>query len=411
MVFYSDGRPWNIANLYLLQRMEMGLGEPQTVGSVATDLAAFLEFFDKNAIDWLDFNKPKLLRPTYRFLSHLRSRILIGELSATTANRRLSSVRGLYRWMMQEGFFSPTHSPWGERDLVISFDGHDGSDIRKKVITTDLKVSIPKSSDPYSGEIQDGGRLFPLTPKQQEELLKSLQALGNPEMLLIYGLSLCTGARIQTVLTFRLKHVWGSKTEEEVRIPIGPGTGIDTKYGKRMVLCMPNWFYTLLRTYAHSQRAKKRRAKAEGGDHENQFLFLSVRGAPLYHAKKDSVREQTANVHKQPKTGQGVRQFHVTRLVPYMREHFDSGFNCRFHDLRATYGMNLTDALLIEVELGRMTLDEVRNFVRTKMGHKDYATTDRYLGYRHRLKINRTASLALETRVRDLILGAIQESM
>ena len=81
-----------------------------------------------------------------------------------------------------------------------------------------------------------------------------------------------------------------------------------------------------------------------------------------------------------------VRQFINDKIIPYIREEeAKPKFRYRFHDLRATYGMNLTDEQLENVARGRISLHQAREFVRVRMCHESSATTDLYLQYRQNL--------------------------
>ncbi len=193
----------------------------------------------------------------------------------------MSTVIAFYTWLQQEKALQPEHAPWLETDRFIQLKDAAGRAYTKKVTTTNLAITASKQADPYAGLIQDGGALRPLPREEQEWVLSALGALGNTEMTLIHLMALLTGARIQTALTFRVRHALvelDGVTARELRFPVGPGTGIDTKHDKPHVLHLPKWYYRMLQTYALSPRALTRRERAAGGDHEGQYLFLSVRG-------------------------------------------------------------------------------------------------------------------------------------
>lgn len=193
----------------------------------------------------------------------------------------------------------------------------------------------------------------------------------------------------------------------EVRFPIGPGTGIDTKNNKKIVLHIPVWFYEMLQHYAVSERAKKRRLRAVGGDTEDQYLFLSIRGTPFYYSKQDAGAAEANDKHH-TKAGQAVRQFIADKVIPYIRKTYGNRkFHYRFHDTRATFGMNLVDAQLALVEKGEVTLKQALDFVRIRMAHESLATTERYLTYRSRQKLVRAAQDGWEAALRDLAAKAI----
>lgn len=412
VVLNADGSPWPEANLYLLLRLEnTPYPVMATFAGAADDLAAYRRFLDGKGIDWTDFPSTKLSRPTYRYNAYLRLAAMAGELAASTAKRRMSTVVNFYRWLIQDGAFKPTAEPWRESDRFVEFKDAHGRKVHKAVVTTDVAIRAPTQSDPYDGMLDDGGRLRPLPSEEQQWLAEALAAAGNSEMTLVHLVAWLTGARIQTVLTLRIRHVKDPVANgvTEIRIPVGPGTGVDTKGDKRQILHVPVWLYERLRNYALSERAAKRRAKASERDQPAEYLFLSNRGAPLYQSKEDSrVFNPESELHH-AKSGQAVRQFIAERVLPYIRKTYQlPEFHFQFHDLRATFGMNLTDSQLGLVEKGEITLHQAREFVKQRMGHESSSTTDRYLQFRQQQVQVRSARFQYETHLKnlaDLALG------
>jgi len=414
IVLDAEGMPWAEANVYLLSCiMESYPPSMQTYSSIANDLAAYRRYLDGSQLDWMHFPSHKLTRPTYRFSGHLKLAIASDEIARSTAKRRMSAIISFYRWLINEGVLDPAHSPWNDADSYIQLRDAHGYKFSKKVTTTDVSIHIAKQNDPYSETIDDGGKLRPLSQNEQTWLLDALISLSNTEMTLIHLFGLLTGARIQTILTFRVRHVLkGIDVNQpfELRVPVGPGTGIDTKNDKQLVLHIPVWFYQVLRTYALSERARKRRHRALGGDSEDQYLFLSIRGNPLYQSKSDSeTYNESANI-RHAKAGQGVRQFITERAIPFIRhKHSTLSFSYQFHDMRASFGMNLTDTQLELVSKGEVTLHEAREFVKNRMGHESAATTDRYLQYRKNLKFVRATIAAYDNHLRQIAERAFKD--
>lgn len=279
---------WPEASLYILHKLvESETPNMLSFEMIADDLGTFKIFADTHGIDWLQFPEIKQARPTYRFNGHLKFIVKSGERAASVARRQMGAVVGLYKWLEEEKIFIPSYPPWKESDIYVHMKDSEGRRLTKALKTTDLSIKIPKQEDPYDGLIADGGKLRPLSATEQEWVVDALICLGNFEMLLISLGTLLTGARIQTILTFRVKPgkiVSGSNDRDSVRIPVGDGTNIDTKNGKRMVLHIPPWYQKMLNIYVVSNRAVSRRQRAEGGDNPEQYLFLSQRGAPLYEA-------------------------------------------------------------------------------------------------------------------------------
>ena len=237
IVIGKDGSMWREASLYILVRVINKMSPNMTsYSAIADDLVAFNQFFEDSGINYKKFPPRKLLRPTYRYRGFLLKQVMSGGLSSKTASRRIASVVSFYRWAMEEGLIKPEHKPWEENDAYIRTNDGYGITLTKKVKATDVAVHVAQQADPYQGTIDDGGKLRPLMFEEQECLFESLIKIGNTEMTLVFLMALVTGARMQTILTFRVRHVLPilSGNEFEVRIPIGYGTGIDTKNDKRM---------------------------------------------------------------------------------------------------------------------------------------------------------------------------------
>jgi hypothetical protein len=369
VVQLADGAPWAEANLWLIDMMESKLSPNMlTFASIADDLVAFRRYLDDEGVDWLAFPANKRQRPTYRYSASIRLAVQAGELSAGVARRRMGAVVRFYRWLMTEAGFRPANAPWVESDRFIEFKDQKGFSSVIEVKTTDLSISGRRADDPWDDRIQDGGRLRPLPSSEQSALLESLAVLGNTEMTLVHLFALLTGARIQTVLTVRAKHVMRKPDEfqgDDIRLACGPGTCIDTKGGVKGVLHLPRCFYDRLYAYVHSDRARRRRQLADGGDHPDQPLFLSHRGAPLYEDRASRGPLNTGpHVRRHVKTGQAVRQFIRDELLPMMRARLGNPrYEFSFHDLRATYGLNMVDTMTANETKYIRALDQLRQLM------------------------------------------------
>lgn len=410
VVLDSDGVPWDIANIYILSRLQAtAFPEMTTFAGIADDLGAYKEFLDeKPDIDFTAFPQNKLRRPTYRYNGYLKQKLFAGEVEPSTVKRRMSSVVAFYRWMIQEGILSPDNDPWQEREYLASFKTTEGFKMSKTVKSTDLAIKAPVKDVPHEGTILDGGRLRPLPQTEQLWVLEALSYLDNTELTLIHLLALLTGARIQTVLTFRVMHVIKNYPASVAKISItcGPGHGIDTKNDVVGVLQIPRQLYGLLQTYARSTRAKNRRMKAPGGDADDQYLFLTQQGTPYYQAKIERMQFNPDLRIRHQKKGQTVRQFITDHVIPYVQAHHDPGFHYKFHDLRASFGMNETDRQLDLVEQGKIKLSDARRHVQKLLWHASSATTDLYLDYRRQMEMVWAAVDGYEAYIASLIEAA-----
>lgn len=368
-----------------------------TFHGIAQDLGAFKDWLDEHDNPdelLLNFPRIKLSRTTYRYLGFLRIQMNAREVAASTANRRISTVVAFYRWLIKEDFFQPANDPWEERSFRLTIKTKYGAEVTKRVTSTDLRVPVIKTDDPFDGTINDGGKLRPLPEHEQKWLLDTAGEIANPEMYLLILFMLLTGARIQTAATIRICHVAQlapsfaralSGGGEVLKLKIGPGTLIDTKNDKNMTLQIYRPLYEALRLYAGSSRSLIRRLRAPFGDGPDQYLFLSQQGSPYYQAKAETKVFDPALEVRHFKDGGTIRKFFSESLIPSIRQRYAPNFQMRPHDLRATFGMNQTDMQMGLVEKGIITLDKARNNVRELMGHESSETTDLYLDYRKQM--------------------------
>ncbi len=224
--------------------------------------------------------------------------------------------------------------------------------------------------------IDDGGKLRPLPVAEQKALIAALKELGNIEYSLMHYTALLTGARVMTVLTLRVRdvlrppskiHQWPHK------IRCGPGTGIDTKGDvSNVYLSVPRMLYDLLQAYAVSERAVHRRARTDRGEDPYNYLFLTQRGQPYYESKEDrnAVRDANTPLRRSALSGRPLRKFIEQSVIPLVQKKHPN-FKYRFHDQRATFGMNWIDYQMLQAgpDFGKRYL-WARDQLRKLMWHK-----------------------------------------
>lgn len=401
------GIPWLEANIYLLSRLfEADQDIARTLETLSADLTHFGKTLEAKNVNFKEFPKFRQSRPTYLYRKQIERSIELNEFSLTIGKRRMGTAIAFYRWLMSERLVQPSHAPWTERAANHSETDSHGFVKSRQVVTTDLTIRIKSGSDPHSDLINDAGNLRPLPEQEQEWLIDALAALGNTEGTLTHLIGIATGARTQTILTFRRRHVYQEIDPQvsEVRVPVGPGTGIDTKNNKRFVLFIPGWLYTKLCIYAHSDRYNRRLYRSKYRDDENAPLFLTNRGTPYYQAREETRTFNPNNDIRHTKIGQTSRQFIAERVIPYIRlKSGNSSFSYSLHDLRATFGMNETDHQMKLVNAGKITLHQAREHVKLKMAHESASITDRYLNYRANQAMVSHAQENYETHIARLM--------
>ena len=409
-VIGSDGLPWEKACLYLL---DLGIQQASDLASIqkyAVHLSEFYEFCIETGIDPFLDTSSKRKKPILLFSNQLLAHVRDGQITVKTANNKIGNVVRFFRWLIDDHGYVFKHAPFTNESVLIPFSKASGNIGHKLVLSHDARIKTAHKSDlPSEGVIVDDGRLRPLPPAEQEVLINTLAAHKNTEMVLIVLFSLTTGGRIQSVLTLRHKH-FRVETDPESAVPlaIGHGTAVDSKYSKQQVLVIPTFIQQKLATYSHSERAKKRFLKycevrniePTQEEMDECYLFLSNRGHPFYDAKSDFYKADPSQERTNLRNGDSVRKFIKQHLLPPMKEKFGQNYHFMYHDLRATFGMNIVDACNKLVDEGEMPVSEVLPFVQTRMNHADSKTTELYIKYREK---NKQAAKVIEEHQNTLL--------
>jgi len=405
MILNLDGSLWEQANLFLLDSLKsLKRVSPKTLESKSVDLVMFRRWLDTEEVDYLVVPKRIMARPTYRFCAYLHELIRNGQIKSSTAKRRMGTVQTFYRWLKSCGGVSFEYPLWREKEIFISFKDHKGFSQSKKQISTDLSFKQINNNSDFGEYIQDGGKLRPLSTDEQYQLVEALRNIANSEMTLSFMLALTTGARLQTVFTLRYCHFEAKIPDslENVRINTGNGTLIDTKYGKNIVLHIPAWLYRRIQLYLGSSRAmtRKKISKLVYEFDNHQYAFLTKSGRSYYMANTDPF----LSLYRHPPRGISVNAFIRQQLLP---ELISQGhiFSIRFHDLRATFGMNLLEDKIKSTShnsiMGREllsgdTLWSALMTVQKRLGHSSITTTERYLTFRKDFSIALTVQSEFE---------------
>ncbi|EBV3304134.1 site-specific integrase [Salmonella enterica subsp. enterica serovar Enteritidis] len=391
VILQPDGSIWRDGSLYLYSlSVEQGKKAP-TLENIAGDLCDFMNKMQEGGRDYLNFEGESYSRPTYYYKAQMKKAIQRKERSGTTgsgeklgrgtANRKITSMIGFYRWMVNTGRFKPQQAMWVSTTKYISYDDRHGFRQSREIICTDLtfrKVAAISIGD----YIEDGGKLYPIPRENQQALMAALVRLHNPEMLLIYIIALATGMRIQSILNLRyhcIRQDVGSPENKNrnalYAITIGGLTNVGAKGGKEQHVLMPAWLHYRLTIYLNSQRYKDRNMKSPIRNIYDQYLFLTRTGKPYYVAEEDSELFGYSN-----ERGSAIRQFATKILQELAKEGL--AFKYQFHDLRATFSMNLIEDNMKLVEKGEMSQLQLLDLVRRRLNHSSVDVSMRYLRFR-----------------------------
>lgn len=386
----ADGTPWFEANSFLVDQIfnKHVLNRPtDDAHRRATRLLDYKIFTEESGIDWLDFRGRRLTaRPTYRYFKHL---IEERGLSPQVVNQYTSDVYQLYQFVSGNWHDIPMERVDSVKTIKIYFQTHTGARSIERLKRSQTQ-SVPPTPKEQSGFVRDDGEVLrPLKNSEYAELKSIISSSQwSPIERLIVNFPIMTGARKQTVLTLRIKHIdrlvkAGPSNGKSFLLHAGPGTQIDTKNHKRQTLRVPAQLVQELHTYAHSPQAKERRRKfqqryekeypgLEKIADEDVYLFLSDQGNCYFMAKDDPRYPEI----KSPPRGQVVDTL-KRKLFKVASDDFPRDFY--YHWLRATFASLLWKSLLPKIKEGSLTETDAISIIQSRLHHKSRETTHNYL--------------------------------
>ncbi|MBA6419614.1 site-specific integrase [Pseudomonas sp. 5Ae-yellow] len=387
-LFLACGNPWYEANDYLLSLVKHRHPEKRPTDDLrkrASKLLDYLLFCEDENLDWLDFTGARpAFRPTYKYFYHL---INEGSRSNQVINQYTAVVYHFYDYVSRHWHDLDLKRVDTTKQVEFAVRTNAGIKLVKTEKRSQTKRVPPESPVPMGFVREDGEDLRPLCNRELGLLINAIRNLKDWSAVerMILLVSLMTGARKQTVLTMRLKHL-SSFTNDKLlpdgsyKLLAGPRTGIDTKYDKPQDLYFPKQLAEDLVTLASSSMMKKRRAKfrmkLKDGfqlSEDDTYLFLSDQGNCYYMAKSDP----RYPVVMSPQTGQVTDTLKKKLIKKLAGKPFPEDFS--YHWLRATFAFQLYQRLQVLVENQRIRPGEVIDFVQKRMHHESRETTENYL--------------------------------
>ena len=395
VIIQNDGSPSEIFNLYLLKKLQQTVQyDFKTFASIANQLVDFQRFLEDEKLDGLKFHKLKQLNAIFKYRTRLIDQANVGLISASSASGRINAVVNFYRFLVTENLVDHQRygMPFQDVYKYIAVNNEFGARRKMAIKSHDVAIHVPAKAH-NSETIVDGGELSPLTVDEQAIVLKTLQKSSREYQLMFY-LALFTGARLQTICTLRIKYLINREADSHgfIRLSVGSGTGIDTKFQKPMTLLIPNWLAQDIKIYINSEQARQRRQKSNYGDSDENYVFLTKFGTPFYTSKAEQQEliekikaSDLFSLKLKLYEGEAVRSYLKVILLPKIRLIDPKFQGFKFHDLRASFGMNLLESQLKHLPEGHNHMTAVE-YVQARMGHSNISTTLQYLNYKSRLQ-------------------------
>ncbi|PRW84826.1 integrase [Pseudomonas simiae] len=390
-IFKRNGEPWIEANSFLLDlvRNKHAHNRPTDEASrKASRLLDYLIFTENNNIDWLDFSGRRITqRPTYRYHLHLMS---LESRGPQVANQYTGVVYQFYKFVSRHWHPIELERVDTVRQINISIENSLGFVRRITVEQRSQTQKYNKTKVVPAGFVDDEGEfLRPLTNTELSYLLEVVNSNGwDAQERLIILFALMTGARKQTVLTLRVKHVEALmngrlQPEGTYILKAGPGTGIDTKNSKPQTLYVPKQLAEDLLTYVRSAYAKNRRKKfqlAYSMKHpefdliaeDDEYVFLSEQANCYYMAASDP-RYRFIKTRPMGAVTDTLKK----KLMRTVSAAFPKAFT--YHWLRATFAYQLYQHLAPRLKDRHLLPGEEISIIQSRLHHERRETTENYL--------------------------------
>lgn len=402
VIIQSDGLPWKIGNLYLIGQLDNpSLSNMKTLSARAIHLKYYLQYLEHTNQHFLDLPKQYQERVPRKFRSFLQSVIEQHDFSAQYINTILSSVAHFYNYIQNQALIPLSdieNKPFTERIISIAINNDVGLTRRISVMANDLKLKSSRKPIPSLGKLRDGGSLRPLSLEEQQIIFKAFDDdYASIELELMMRIALETGARQQSVCTLSitciktaLNYLERHSKSEHAVINTGYRYRTDSKGGRlNRLIFSRNLIYDLA-TYIDCERAEYRRKNINSfyAETEDNYIFLTRTGNPYLTAERELIdRNHSKPIWNTkapvmiPKNGQSLRN-ELEKFVNKVQKLEPNLQNFSFHDLRATYGMNIVRNLRAKGYPDSKIFDHVRQ----RLNHRSLTTTEAYLKFDSEVK-------------------------
>lgn len=384
VIIQSDHTVWELASVYLQSLLiEKSLGH-SSLESTAYALLDYLRFLEHTGLDILHLPPSEPERVTHRYRAFLLRQIRHSQTSPSTANQKITKVVQFYKFCIANKLFhkdSLRNVPYEEVEKRIIINTEFGFTKEKIVKSTNINLPVPRKH--YSVDvIKDGGVLHPLTDSEQNFLKQYLRDTASREFQLMCYLALNSGARLQTVCTIRVQSILDLKNQtadpfdDTYSLEVGANTVIDTKYGISMSIKIPTWLVSEIIAYIESKAWRDRAKLSYYGKTTNNYVFLTARGSSYYTSLTEIEDRRLSDSMKgfKPKRGLSVVT-HINQMLQKLNVEDTKVNPFTFHDLRATFGINILKAM---IRCG-FKHDQALIYLKNRMGHRFISTTMRYL--------------------------------
>lgn len=371
------------ASLWLIDLIAGPSHEHENNLSSAKALRCYFQFMQDNDMEWDEFPKVKLQRPTYAFKQHIMRQVKSGNLAYSTGNLYLGAVKRFYLWLfdnklLDREIISP---PFTLQSRSMVSHGKTGGR-RFDVTTSDMRLPQKlKGVSKPAGKVKGLRDLCPLNTQALDALKQGLLIVDKEHFSLCAFLSVLSGLREEEALTMPGHEFIGYVAAQRllnkhtVTLSIGPHNGVETKNNKRRDVDIPYALYERLCDYAAQESTSRR---ADKSSDKKPRLFISNRGSPF---RPDELTKRMSEMRKVLQAQHGITLDH------------------KYHDLRATYATEYGTRLLNS----GMSFSDVFSEVKARLGHEQDKDTLKYIQIIQSRETRKQGAVAFEAFTQEVL--------
>ncbi|WP_373019974.1 hypothetical protein [Thiomicrorhabdus sp.] len=353
-IFFKNGEPFREVNHWALDKFHGSNGNSlKTITRLMRHINSYVNWLEEHDLHWKQFPKQKKERCLLIYRGYLMDQIRSGRMQCTTAKANMASVIQFYRYAQVENLIETNQPLWQDKTQILHF--HNSVGFNRTMSVTSSELSIPCRRQ---GGLTVEGGLLPLTTENREVLLNFLKMHEMQELYLMLLLGFFVGLRSETIRTLNIEvlenYYEDPQTPNFVRINVGPGTRVRTKYDVSGQVLMPEALRQALIDYYYSERALFRRVNAVSENKE--LIFITKMGNPYSENSFTKLISDLRNKMAQ----KGLSQFK----------------NFKFHQSRATYG-----TMMMTIALENLSHTNAIAIVQDAMLHKHERTTWQYIKF------------------------------
>lgn len=385
-LYWSDGRAWDIANLWaasFYRRIQTGDMDLQTLISKMYSERTYMQYLEDNDLEWTYFPLTQSERCLHRFCSHLNGARKRGVMTYRTAKTKMGNTIELYSWVDLNGLFSVDVDVSQYLPLSVRVENKTGLERSLAVKKTELRIRGTKG---IGERVEDG--LLPVNYMTQYLILELAEKFCSLEVYLMLLIGFNSGMRLGSICDIKLltlKHARKSDDGSFYYLSLGPSVRyapVATKFGMSGEVPIPAYIYDKLVGYSGESRRILRGGKAST---ENKKLLFLNRDGESY-CRKGGNRSSSVNGE--------IRMLRQVALQRGVKLDF------KFHQTRATFGTNF---VMENLDKPGVRLVSVIGALRDLLLHKNEKSTMTYIKFvqNHKIKegwaneyMRRTAELA-----------------